>query len=376
MGNSLQRSFLLLIGGLAFLTLVPDTWTQGPEDQPPATPLKDEVKDKCGGGKRELTLAAGKYALSVIVVGGRRSCPVLVQPPEGLTAAGTNLPFSPVTVHTSLGKDFNVPNDGKVYKLVLQCGTPDANQKDCDYTYSVTPAASAPPHHAPPVVNPSPAPAPATGPAPPPKPGPLTGAPEARLCKENHESKVIHKAQGIFILTVYHDSQCPVTVTDGINLTVEPGKTCIVARKNVTADAPLTLSCGDSETNYCRYKDQELSAVTGTIIQEPVDTICKDAATVLETDTAGFYFLDVAADSKSDCPPEVKIPGGATVFQDEANPVQPGTTSQFGFTIPAGSGPVTIEISCGAETDKKCIYTYRLFNAKRKLAKPPKLKAP
>jgi hypothetical protein len=377
MGNSLHRTFLLLIGGLAFLALMPNAWTQGPEDQPPATPLKDDVKDKCGGGKRELTLAPGKYLLSVNVVGGRRSCPVLVQPSEGLTNTGTNLPFSPVTVHTNQAKDFNVPNDGKVHKLVLQCGTPDADQKDCQYKYSVTPAASAAPlpPHAPPVVNP-PGPGPTTGPtSPPPKPGPLAGAPEARVCKENHENKVIHKTQGIFILTVYHDSQCPVTVTDGVNQTVEPGQTCIVARKNVAADETIHLSCGDSEINYCRYKDQELAGVTGTIIQEPVNTSCKDATTVLQTDAGGIYFLDVAADSKSDCPPEVKVPGGATLFQNEANPVQPGSTSQFGFTIPVGSGPVTIEISCGTDENKKCIYTYKLTNAKRKLPKPPKLKA-
>ncbi len=373
MGNSLQRILLPLISSVSLLSFMPQGWGQ---DQPSSTPLKDDVKDKCGGGKRELTLAPGNYTLSLTVVGGQKSCPVLLQP-EGLTSTGTNLPFSPVTVRTNLARDFIVPADGKVHKLVFQCSAPDHDQKTCNYRYSVAAKTGGPPpspNPTPPVPNPSPAPGPAPPPAPTQKPGSIAGAPDAKLCKDNHESKVIHKAQRIFILTVYHDSQCPVTVTDALDLTVDPGHTQIVARKNVNADQKIQLSCGDSDMKFCRYKDQELPGVTGTIIQEPVNTSCTEAATVLETDAGGIYFLDVAADSTSDCSPVVHVSSGGTVFQDEANPVQPGTASQFGFTIPVGSGPVTIEISCGTESGKKCSYTYKLSNAKTKGGKPPKLK--
>jgi hypothetical protein len=365
---SLDRRFVLLIGSLTLLGAMANVRGQGPEE-PGRTPLKGDVTDKCGGGKRELTLPPGKYQLSVLVIDGIKSCPVLLRPTEEIPG----LPMSAITIRTNRAQDFEVPNDGKEHKLVLQCGTPDHDQKSCHYKYSVTPVAATPGSRPPrPPAHASPTPTPITSPTPSPNPGPLAGAPAAKVCKENHDKKTIHKAQNIFILTVYHDSNCPVKVSDGMDFTLEPGHTRIIARTNVTADEPLELSCGDSETKYCRYKDQELAGVTGTIIEEPVNTSCEKGTTTLETSAHGLYFLDVAADSTSDCPPQVKFSGPATLFQDEANPVQPGSTSQFGFNL-EGPGEEVIEISCGTDPDKKCIYTYRLFNAKRKLGRPPKL---
>jgi len=385
MWSAHKRHFWLVIGFIFFSASISSALLQGQEDPPtPLKELKEEVQDKCGGLEKELNLAPGKYRLSVIIVGGKNSCPVLVsvRPQEGLTLfppqSKPNVLFSPKTVgteETGWGREFYVPNDGKTYKVFLQCAASDHDQKDCRYVYRLTPLSASP--------TPPPAPHPATVTTPPvvpspplpPKLGKLEGAPDAKVCRENHKDMVIQKTQGIFILTVYHDSQCPVRAMGGVDVTVEPGQTRIIARKNVTIDEPLSLSCGDSEMNYCRYQDRELSGVTGPIIQETVKTSCKDGKTTLETDAAGTYFLDVEADPKSDCPPEVNF-GGATVFHTEPHPVQPGNKSHFGFTVPVGSGPVTVEISCGTDPDKQCIYTYTLSDAKRKSPKPPKLKTP